>query len=239
MEELLGLPAVTAEFDRIDALIDQLAAQPDSEISDEAIPVERDHQIDQMAVDLKLRWPWSSQQLRIGFWWRQQLVQAERRQTKEPGQLDLANIPAWPPKWTYDRRVLVVGGSPWAVINMELAPRFVMKRGDSLATLQDRWATISARVDDLFASSLFSTLLDEGPPGGARHDSVAAYERYARWAVRRVVLGEPYRRIADEELRIARSPHADEENLAVLDARERWREIKRGVRKALDVLDSI
>jgi len=74
MEELLGLPRVTAELDRIDGLIDELASRPDGEVSDEAITVERDRYLAHLAADLKLTWPWFVQQLQIGFWGRQQVA---------------------------------------------------------------------------------------------------------------------------------------------------------------------
>lgn len=235
MEELLGLPSVTAELDRIDALLDELAALPDDGVSDEAITIERDQCFVRMAADLKLTWPWLDQQLKIGLWWRQQSVRAEDRRANQAGQPPTIAIPGWPPGWTGDRRVLAVGGSPWAVVNFDLAPRFAMKRGDSLDALQRRWQEISARVETAFGSSMFSSFRDEGPPGGAPRDDVAAYERYARWAARKLTGAESYRSIAARDLRTGThrdSGHPDE-------PRERWREVRRGVRKALGVLDSI
>lgn len=144
MEELLGLPRVTAELDRIDGLIDELASSPDGEVSDEAITVERDRYLAHLAADLKLTWPWFVQQLQIGFWGRQQLVEAEQRRADNVGQPPSVPVPGWPPRWTRDRRVIAVGGSPWAMMNLGLAPRFAMKRGDSLDALERRWQEISA-----------------------------------------------------------------------------------------------
>jgi hypothetical protein len=239
MEELLGLPGVTAELDRIDELVDALAARPDSEISDEAINVERGRHLGHMVDDLKLTWPWFCQQLKIGFWWRGQLVGAERLEAERVGRPPSTPVPAWPPKWTGDRRALVAGGSPWAVIDWELAPRLVMKRGDSLDALQRRWKEISARVEEAFRSSMFSSFLDEGPPGGAPRDDVAAYDRYARWAARKLGGGESYRSIAVRDLRTSVSVGADSDRNRADEARERWREVRRGVRKAVAVLDSI
>jgi hypothetical protein len=54
MEELLGLPRIVSELDRIDALIDSLASNPASEFSDEAISEERASQVDQLVADLEL-----------------------------------------------------------------------------------------------------------------------------------------------------------------------------------------
>lgn len=239
MEELLGLPRVTAELDRIDRLIDELASRPDDEISDEAITAERDRHVAQLAVDLKLAWPWFVQQLQIGLWWRQQLVQADLRRANGAGQPPSMAVPGWPPRWTGDRRGLAIGGSPWAVVNLELAPRFAMKRGDSLDALQRRWQEISARVEMAFRSSMFSTYFDEGPPGGAPRDDVAAYERYARWAARNLAGGESYRSIADRDLGTSASVSTDPQGDRPDGSRERWREVRRGMRKAVGVLDSI
>ncbi len=239
MEELLGLPHVTAELDRIDGRIDELASRPDGEVSDEAITLERDRHVADLAAELHLTWPWFVQQLQIGLWWRQQLVQAERRRSNNVGQPPTIPIPGWPPGWTGDRRVLAVGGSPWAVVNWELAPRFVMKRGDSLDALQQHWQEIAAGVEAVFRSSLFSSYRKEGPPGGAPKDDVAAYERYARWAARKLAGGESYRSIAGQDLRTAKSGATGRERDRLDDARERWREVRRAVRKAVDVLDSI
>ena len=238
MEELLGLPRVTAELDRIDRLVDELASRPDEEISDVAITVERDRAVEHLAVDLRLRWPWFVQQLQIGLWWRQQLVGAERWRAAN-ARPPSTPVPGWPPVWTRDRRVLAAGGAPWALVDMELAPRFAMKRGDSLESLQRRWRQISASVEAAFRMSIFSEYLDEGPPRGAPRDDVAAYERYARWAARKLAGNESYRQIAERDLRTSASIGAERETDRTDDARERWREVRRGVRKALDVLDSI
>jgi hypothetical protein len=80
---------------------------------------------------------------------------------------------------------------------------------------------------------MFSSVTDDGPPGGSPRDVAAAYQRYARWAARKVLGDESYRDIAASDL----SPEGDID--ASGDARERWREVRRGVRKALAILDSI
>ena len=239
MEELLGLPEITAELDRIDRLIDELAALPEGEISDEGITVERDGAVAQLATDLELAWPWFISQLQIGLWQRQKLVEAERWRAANSGQQPATPVPGWPPKWTADRRILAVGGAPWALVDMELAPRFAMKRGDSLDALKRRWQVISSSVEAAFRMSMFSSVFEESPPGGAPRDDAAAYERYARWAARHLAGGESYRNIADRDLRTSMGADTDHDTVSAVSPRERWREVKRGVRKALDVLDSI
>ena len=86
MEELLGFPQVTAELDRIDRLLSELAARPNGAISEEAILAERDRRIAELAATLKLTWPWIVRQLSSGLWWRQQLVQSEQRRAAEAGE---------------------------------------------------------------------------------------------------------------------------------------------------------
>ncbi|MGD0020510.1 MAG: hypothetical protein ABSD62_14810 [Candidatus Limnocylindrales bacterium] len=239
MAEVLGLAQVTAELDRINELLDKLPAGPDGQISDEVIRPVRDRNVADLAADLKLTWPWFVPQLNSGLWWRRQLVQSEQRRAAEAGEAPSARVPGWPLESIGDRRVLAAGGGPWALVNMELAPRFVMKRGDSLESLERQWQEISARVEAAFRTSMFSYLIDEGPPGGAAKDDVAAYERYARWAARRLAGGESFRQIADAEYS-ARGAGTKASDTATADApRERWREVKRGIRKALDILDSI
>ena len=125
------------------------------------------------------------------------------------------------------------------MVNSELSPRFVMKRGDSLDVLRRRWEAISVRVETAFGSSMFSLFRDEGPPSGAPRDDVAAYERYARWAARKLAGGESFRSIAGRDLRTSVSVSPNAEGDRTDDSRERWREVRRGVRKARDVLDSI
>jgi len=239
MEEVLGLPRVFSELDRIDRLIDEAALLPEEDRSDEAIAMERARQIDLLVADLHVAWPWFPDQLRIGLWWRSQLVESARRQATYLGEPPpTAAVPGWPPKWTGDRRTLAVGGGPWAVVDWELTPRLAMRRGDSLDALRERWREISARVDSIFRSSMFSSVLDSGPPGGAPRDDAVAYERYARWAARKIVGGESYRDIAGSDLSPTIHPTTPG-STGPADARERWREVKRGVVKALAILDSI
>jgi len=85
---------------------------------------------------------------------------------------------------------------------------------------------------------MFSTLTDDGPPGGTPRDDAAAYQRYARWASRKLIGGESYRGIAASDLSSASTPGDDARDI-VADGRERWREVRRGIRKALAILDSI
>lgn len=239
MAEILGLAQVITELDRIGRLLDELPAGPDGEISDEVIRAVRDPNIAKLAADLKLTWPWLVRQLQSGLWWRGQLVQAEQRRAAEAGEAPSVPVPGWPLRSIGERRVLAAGGGPWALVDMELAPRFVMKRGDSLDTLERQWQEISASVEAAFRMSMFSYLMDEGPPGGAPKDDVVAYERYARWAARKLAGGESYRSIAERDLRTSGPASISRATAVADDPRERWREIRRGVRKAVVVLDSI
>jgi hypothetical protein len=125
------------------------------------------------------------------------------------------------------------------VVNFELAPRFAMKRGDSLDALQRRWQEVSARVETIFRSSMFSSFRDDGVPGGAPKDDAAAYERYARWAALKLVGGESYRSIAVRDFGVAALVRTEATRDRLDEARERWREVRRGVRSAVRVLDSI
>jgi len=239
MAEILGLAQVTAELDRINGLLGELPAGPDGEVADEVIRPARDRNVANLAADLELTWPWFIPQLNSGLWWRWQLVQSEQRRAAEAGEAPSAQVPGWPLQSIGERRTLAAGGGPWALVDMELAPRFAMKRGDSLESLERRWQEISASVEAAFRMSMFSYLMDQGPPDGAPKDDVAAYERYARWAARKLAGGESFRQIADAEFS-AKGRATKASDTGAADApRERWREVKRGFRKALDILDSI
>jgi hypothetical protein len=241
LEEVLGLTRVTDELDRIAGLLTDQALAPGDEPPDvDAAALDRLMQ--QLAVSLGLPWPWATRELRAAFHLRRVLLQLSRQGSTGtdmeegplPRRLLSATIPGWPPKGTYERRRAVAGGGPWAVVDHVLAPRFSVKRGDALSDVRRRWQDVSDRVEQYLVSSLFSTYLDEGPPNRTAKDDLAAYERYARWTAWHLVGGVSYREIAREEFK-----HAPGSSGLASDARERWREISRGLAKARSVLDSI
>jgi hypothetical protein len=238
-QELLRLPSTSSALDDIGLALDELSALPDAEVSDEVIASERDRRLAGLATQLDLPWPWIRAELGIGLWWRQQLVESELLSAQREHRVRSELVPGWPPTWTGDRRSLAVGGGPWAVMGLQLAPRFAVKRGDSTEVVRQRWAAIAAQVSAALRSSMFSMSAEDGPPHGAPRDDVAAYSRYARWAVRKLAGGESYREIAAGELRPVAPAGQDAKTGHAEGRGERWREVRRGVAKAIEVLDSI